>query len=65
MDDFIINIIPFLTLLIGLLFYVLGRTKKNNKLRGVGIGFIACLIVLSLPNFIQGFIEGFANGYNG
>lgn len=63
MFEFIIYITPILTLLIGLLLYFVGGSKKNNKLKGVGIGFIACLIALESPNFIQGFVEGFANGY--
>ncbi|WP_338472713.1 hypothetical protein R4Z10_08275 [Niallia sp. XMNu-256] len=56
-------IIPLLTLLIGLELYFVGGSRKENKLKGVGIGFIACLIPLESPNFIQGFVEGFANGY--
>jgi hypothetical protein len=64
MFDLIIYILPPLILVIGLLLYFVRGTKKNNKIKGVGIGFIICLIVLESPNFIQGFIEGFANGYN-
>lgn len=62
MLDFIMVILPVLVLSIGLLLYFLGKTKKNNKLKGVGIGFIVCLIVLKSPDFIQGFIKGFAGG---
>ena len=43
MFEFIIYITPILTLLIGLLLYFVGGSKKNNKLKGIGIGFIACL----------------------
>lgn len=62
MIDSILSALIFVT---GLLLYFVGRAKKSNKLIGVGIGFIVCLIVVESPDFIQGFIRGFADGYNG
>ena len=64
MFDLILYMIPAIVLVIGLLMYFIGRSKKNNKLKGVGIGFIICLIVLESPNIVQGFIEGFTDGYS-
>ncbi|AIF45055.1 hypothetical protein [Virgibacillus sp. SK37] len=64
MLDFISYILPILILLVGLLILLVGKAKKNIKLIGVGIGFIMCLVVLEAPNFIQGFIQGFAEGVN-
>ena len=64
MFDLILYTIPAIVLVIGLLMYFIGRSKKNNKLKGVGIGFIICLIVLESPNIVQGFIEGFTDGYS-
>lgn len=61
----ILYTIPAILLVIGLILYFIGRSKKNNKLKGVGIGLIICLIVLESPNIIQGFIEGFTDGYSG
>jgi hypothetical protein len=46
---------------IRILMYFIGRSKKNYKLKGVGIGFIICLIVLESPNIIQGFINGYSD----
>ena len=63
MFDLILYMIPAIVLVIGLLMYFIGRSKKNNKLKGVGIGFIICLIVLESPNIVQGFIEGFIEGF--
>jgi len=65
MLDHFIYIFPALAIVIGLLLFFVGRIKKNNKLIGVGIGFIVCLIIVESPNFIHGFIQGFSNGYNG
>ncbi|MCY9548508.1 hypothetical protein [Lysinibacillus xylanilyticus] len=65
MLDHFIYIFPALALVIGLLLFFVGRIKKNNKLIGVGIGFIVCLIIVESPDFIHGFIKGFGNGYNG
>lgn len=48
----ILSIIPALVLAIGLFMYFLGSFKKNNKLKGVGIGFILSLLVLESPNLI-------------
>lgn len=64
MFDLILYTIPVIVLVIGLLMYFIGSSKKNNILKGVGIGFIICLIVLESPNIIQGFIEGFTEGYS-
>ncbi len=64
MFDLILYTIPAIVLVIGLFMYVTGRSKKNNKLKGVGVGFIICLLVLESPNIIQGFIEGFTDGYS-
>ena len=64
MFDLILYTIPAIVLVIGILMYFIGSSKKNNKLKGVGIGFIICLIVLESPNIIQGFIEGFIDGYS-
>lgn len=61
----IIYIFPALAFVAGLILYCVGVSKKNSKLIGVGIGFFVCLIVVESPNFIQSFIEGFADGYNG
>lgn len=60
----IFYIIPALALAIGLLLYVVGRAKKNSKLICVGIGFIVCLIVVEAPDFIDGFMKGFGDGFN-
>ena len=65
MLDSIMYIFPALALIIGGLLYCAGKVKKNSKLIGVGIGFIICLIVVESPSFIQGFLQGFADGYNG
>lgn len=64
MFDVILYTIPAIVLVIGLFMYFIGKSKKNNKLKGAGIGFIICLIVLESPNFIQGFMEGFTDGYS-
>ena len=65
MLDFIVYILPALALGVGLLFFFVGRVKNNNKLVGIGIGFIACLMIVELPGFIDGFINGFVEGFNG
>ena len=65
MPDFIVYILPALALGVGLLFFFVGRIKNNNKLVGVGIGFIACLMIVEGPGFIGGFIDGFVDGFNG
>ncbi|MGN8842489.1 hypothetical protein ACTNDN_06650 [Niallia sp. HCP3S3_B10] len=65
MFDIILYTIPAILLVMGLIMYFIGRSKKNNKLKGVGIGLIICLIVLESPSIIQGFIEGFTDGYRG
>jgi hypothetical protein len=65
MLDLIRYTFPAILLVIGLIMYFIGRSKKDNKLIGVGIGFIICLIVLESPNIIQGFIEGVTDGYSG
>lgn len=64
MVDFLLYIMPVFILLVGILIYAAGGVKKNNKWKGVGIGIITCLIVLESPKFIEGFMEGFANGFN-
>ena len=64
MFDFILYTIPGIVLVIGLFMYLIGKSRKNNKLKGVGIGLIICLIVLESPHFIQGFMEGFNDGYS-
>jgi Na+/phosphate symporter len=61
MFDLIIYIIPTILLVIGVLLYFVGSSKDNNKLKGIGIGFIISLIALELPNFVQGFIEGYTS----
>jgi len=64
MLNFVLYILPILILFVGLTLYFIGRTKEKTKMWGIGIGIIVCLIVLNLPNFTKGFIEGFANGVN-
>ncbi|MBD8033324.1 MULTISPECIES: hypothetical protein [Solibacillus] len=65
MLESIFYIFPALALVIGLLLLIVGKTKKNIKLVGAGIGFIICLILVESPDFIHGFIRGFGDGYNG
>ncbi|MFJ7950684.1 hypothetical protein ACIQZG_04040 [Lysinibacillus sp. NPDC096418] len=65
MFDSILYIFPALALGIGLLLFFVGRAKRNNKLIFVGLGFIVCLIMVESPDFIQGFIQGFRDEYNG
>ena len=64
MFNLILYTIPAIVLVIGLFVYFMGFSKKNNKLQGIGIGLIISLIVLKSPEFVPGFIEGFAESYN-
>ena len=61
MLESIVYFLPALALVIGLLVYFVGKAKKNSKLIGVGIGIVVCLIVVESPDFMQGFLKGFAN----
>lgn len=63
MFDLILYIIPAIVLVIGFLVYFIGSSKKNNKLKNIGIGTILSLIVLESPEFVQGFMEGFTDSY--
>lgn len=62
MFDLIMYIIPVIVLVIGIIFHFVGSLKKNNKIKGVGIGIIISLIVLESPDFFHGFIDGATKG---
>ena len=64
MLDFIVYILPALALGVGLLFFFIGRVKNNNKLVGVGIGFIVCLMMVEGPGFIDGFVDGYGTPHS-
>lgn len=64
MLNFIFYFMSVLAFSIGLVLFLFGRAKKNDRLKGVGIGFIVCIMLIEAPNFIDGFIKGFTNGFN-
>lgn len=46
-----------IVLIIGLIIYFIGNSKKNLTLKGMGIGFISALFIFKIPSFIEGVIR--------
>lgn len=57
--------LTLIVLIMGLIVYFIGSTKKNLTIKGMGIGFILALCFLKIPNFIEGFIQGVTKGFMG
>lgn len=47
-----------IVLMIGLIVYFIGNSKKNLTIKGLAIGFIISLFRFKVPHFIEGFIQG-------
>ena len=58
MFNLILYTIPAIVLLIGLLVYFVGCSRKDNKLKGIGIGLITSLIALKSPNLFRDSSKG-------
>ena len=50
--------LPLVVLLAGAALWMIGKKKRNDKLVGVAIGVCACVILVGVPSFIQGFVDG-------
>lgn len=58
----LVYIIQTIVLLAGISIFFLGKQKKNDKLKGIGIGVLLAFVILGIPSFIEGAKEGFQNG---
>lgn len=59
------DIISIISIVIGIIFLVIGKKKHNLKvLKFVGILIILIALIVAAPDFIKGFKDGLAKGYN-
>lgn len=55
---YIAEILSFSLLVVGIGMMSLGKKNADQKIRGIGIGIVACVIILVSPDVITGFIKG-------
>ncbi|WP_242144106.1 MULTISPECIES: hypothetical protein [unclassified Bacillus cereus group] len=55
---YICDILSFVLLIAGIITMVVGKKKNNLKLRGIGMGILTAVIIIVLPDFTKGYIEG-------
>ncbi|PFK35748.1 hypothetical protein COI93_16605 [Bacillus cereus] len=55
---YIYDILSFALLIAGIVTMILGKKKNDPKLRGIGIGIVTSVLIIGLPGFIEGYIEG-------
>ncbi|PEY42383.1 hypothetical protein CN354_02755 [Bacillus cereus] len=55
---YIYDILSFGLLIAGIVMMILGKKKNDQKIRGIGIGIVTCVLIMGLPGFIEGYIEG-------
>ncbi|EEL20817.1 hypothetical protein bcere0017_43800 [Bacillus cereus Rock1-3] len=45
-------------LIAGIITMVVGKKKNDLKLRGIGIGIVTAVLIIGLPDFAKGYMEG-------
>ncbi|MES5957102.1 hypothetical protein CN907_13800 [Bacillus anthracis] len=55
---YIYDVFSFVLLIAGIITMILGKKKNNPKLRGIGIGIVTAVLIIGLPDFAKGYMEG-------
>ncbi|EMA6342661.1 hypothetical protein ACO11K_001662 [Bacillus cytotoxicus] len=61
---YICDILSFVLLIAGIITMVVAKKKNDPKLRGIGIGILTAVIVIVLPDFAKGYVEGVLSAGN-
>ncbi|NKW93925.1 hypothetical protein [Bacillus toyonensis] len=55
---YIYDILSVGLLIAGIITMVVGKKKNDLKLRGIGIGIVTTVLIIGLPDFAKGYMEG-------
>ncbi|MCW9131772.1 hypothetical protein OF830_12465 [Bacillus paramycoides] len=55
---YIYDILSLVLLIAGIITMILGKKKNDPKLRGIGIGIVTAVLIIALPDFAKGYMEG-------
>ncbi|QWU47193.1 MULTISPECIES: hypothetical protein [Bacillus] len=55
---YIYEILSSSLLIAGIITMVVGKKKNDLKLRGIGIGIVTAVLIIGLPDFAKGYMEG-------
>ncbi|MCU4967515.1 MULTISPECIES: hypothetical protein [Bacillus] len=55
---YIYDILSVGLLIAGIITMVVGKMKNDLKLRGIGIGIVTAVLIIGLPDFSKGYMEG-------
>ncbi|EJR67998.1 hypothetical protein IIO_00317 [Bacillus cereus VD115] len=55
---YIYDILSVGLLIAGIITMVVGKKKNDLKLRGIGIGIVTAVLIIVLPDFAKGYMEG-------
>jgi hypothetical protein len=55
---YIYDVLSLGLLIAGIITMVVGKKKNDPKLRGIGIGIVTAVLIIGLPDFINGYMKG-------
>ncbi|MGQ7873274.1 hypothetical protein [Bacillus sp. 1A] len=55
---YIYDILSLVLLIAGIITMILGKKKNDPKLRGIGIGIVTAVLIIGLPGFAKGYMDG-------
>ncbi|WP_243385312.1 hypothetical protein [Bacillus kexueae] len=59
------EVIGFSLFMFAISFIISGNWHSNKRIKGIGFGLLAVTVIYIAPNFLEGFIEGFQDGWSG
>lgn len=62
---YIYDVLSLGLLIAGIITMVVGKKKNDPKLRGIGIGIVTAVLIIVLPDFAKGYMEGVLSAGDG
>jgi hypothetical protein len=52
-------IVEIIVIVLAIAAFIIGSKRKQSLWRGIGIGALIAFVILGIPDFIEGFQQGF------